>query len=233
MCAQQLAFDLPHAPALSEADFVVSGGNEAAYRHICAFPDWPVALTLILGPAKAGKSHLALIWAERAGAAFADPDMGEDVLSLDGPLVVEDADSGRYDETVLFNLLNQGVRGDRTVLLTARRPIDQWSLATNDVKSRLRLATVFTVEPLDEAHLAQMFVKLFADRQVTVDPAVLRYLLPRMERSPAEVVALVETMDGIAMSRGRSITRKLAAEALEIRANEAKKTENAGENGVT
>jgi chromosomal replication initiation ATPase DnaA len=72
----------------------------------------------------------------------------------------------------------------------------------------------------------QIFVKLFRDRQVDVDPDVLVYVLGRMERSPAEAVALVELMDRIALSKGKPITRGTAADALGIRADlQARDTE--------
>jgi chromosomal replication initiation ATPase DnaA len=59
-----------------------------------------------------------------------------------------------------------------------------------------------------------MFVKLFGDRQVAVDPRVITYLVARMERSPEEAVALAEAADRLALARGTAITRRIAAAAL-------------------
>jgi chromosomal replication initiation ATPase DnaA len=66
----------------------------------------------------------------------------------------------------------------------------------------------------DDIQLSQMFVKLFQDRQVAVDPKTIGYLVARMERSSAEAVALAELMDRMALERGVAITRNIAAEAL-------------------
>ena len=55
------------------------------------------------------------------------------------------------------------------------------------------------------------------DRQIAVDPKVIGYLVPRMERSPAEAVALAELMDRLALARGTAVTRAIAAEALKRR----------------
>jgi chromosomal replication initiation ATPase DnaA len=63
----QLALDLGHEVSHAEADFIVGDGNRLAYGHVVAWPAWPGPLTLIEGPAGVGKSHLARIWAERAG----------------------------------------------------------------------------------------------------------------------------------------------------------------------
>jgi chromosomal replication initiation ATPase DnaA len=213
-------------PALTEDDFVVSAGNQTAHAHVLRFPDWPIGLTVITGPAKSGKTHLADIWAARAGARIITADdLSETLLSSPGPVVLEDADRRALDEVLAFNLLNQAVRGERPTLVTARAPIERWPVATEDVRSRLRLASAFDVEPLGDAHLSQMFVKLFADRQVEVEPGLVRYVLARMERSPAEVVALVDLMDRIALGKGKPITRTTAYDALAMRVEAGRRSE--------
>jgi chromosomal replication initiation ATPase DnaA len=212
----QLALDLGHEVSHAEADFIVGEGNRLAYGHILAWPDWPGPLTLIEGPAGVGKSHLARIWAERAEAEYASPMTAEELSRAGGtgPLVVEDADRAGYDEAALFHLLNQSMRDRRPVLLTARQPVANWPFATDDLKSRARLAARFGMALSDDIQLSQMFVKLFQDRQVTVEPRTIGYLVARMERSPAEAVALAEMLDRMALERGVAITRALAAEAL-------------------
>ena len=62
----QLPFDYGHEPSHLEDDFIEGDGNRLALAHIRAFPNWPGPLTLVEGPAKSGKSHLARIWAGRA-----------------------------------------------------------------------------------------------------------------------------------------------------------------------
>ncbi len=57
-------------------------------------------------------------------------------------------------------------------------------------------------------------MKLFGDRQVSVDPKIISYLVARMERSPEEAVALADLVDRLALSRGTAITRSVAAAAL-------------------
>jgi chromosomal replication initiation ATPase DnaA len=212
----QLALDLGHDVSHAEADFIVGEGNRLAYGHVAAWPEWPGPLTLIEGPAGVGKSHLARIWAERSEAGYASPETAEELSRAGGtgPLVVEDVDSAGYDEAALFHLLNQSMRDRRPLLLTARQPVANWPFATDDLKSRARLAARFGMALSDDIQLSQMFVKLFQDRQVAVDPRTIGYLVARMERSPAEVVALAEMMDRMALERGVAITRAIAAEAL-------------------
>ena len=217
--AGQLPLELGHTPSHAEADFMVGEGNELAYTHVVAFPNWPGPLTLVTGPAKSGKSHLARIWAARADADIAEPGEIEELSRSGGatPLVVEDVDRLGYDEAALFHLLNQSMRARRPVLMTARETVANWPFRTDDLKSRARLAAHFAVRTSDDIQLSQMLVKLFGDRQVSVDPKVIGYLVARMERSAEEAVILAQLLDEMALARGTAITRSLAAEALALR----------------
>jgi chromosomal replication initiation ATPase DnaA len=212
----QLPFDYGHEPSHLEDDFIEGQGNRLALAHIRAFPEWPGPLTLLEGPAKSGKSHLAGVWLERAGAFAANSGnlAALSEIERDRPLLIEDADRAGYDEPALFHVLNQSIRDRRPVLLTAREPIANWPFETDDLKSRARLASRFTLTLSDDIQLTQMFVKLFSDRQVSVDPKVVAFLVARMDRSPEEAVALAEISDNLALSRGTAITRRIAAEAL-------------------
>lgn len=215
----QLTLELGHTPAQGEADFLVGEGNALAHGRIMAFPHWPDPVTLVTGPPKSGKSHLARIFADRSGARFAGI---EDLKSLAteggiAPVIVEDVDRLDYDEAGLFHLLNQSMRERRPILLTAREDIANWPLATDDVRSRARRAAAYTLELTDDIQLSQMFVKLFGDRQIKVDPKIIGYLVARMERSAEEVVILADLMDRLALAKGTAITRSVAADALNRR----------------
>lgn len=216
---RQLALELEHTPAQGEADFLVGEGNALAHARIMGFPDWSEPVTLLVGPPKAGKSHLARIFADRSGARFAQVGELASLARQGGrmPLVVEDVDRLDYDEAGLFHLLNQSLREQRPILLTAREEIAQWPLVTEDVRSRARRATAFALALTDDIQLSQMFVKLFGDRQIKVDPKIIFYLVARMERSAEEAVLLAELVDRLALAKGSAITRAIAAEALDSR----------------
>lgn len=215
----QLPLEFEHEAALGEADFLVSDGNRLAHAHILTYPHWPSPMTLVVGPAKAGKSHLARIFADRSGAQAPAPRELEHLSRAGGtdPLILEDVDRAGYDETALFHLLNQSMRDRRPLLMTAREAVAYWPYRTDDVRSRARLAAMFVVSAPDDIQLSQMFVKLLGDRQVTVDPRVIAYVVARMERSPEEAVILAGLLDRLALARGTAITRSIAAEALALR----------------
>src|SRR5579864_7617653 len=65
---RQLAFALPHAESLTRDNFLEGPANAAGLALVDSWPDWPNRIMLLVGPEGSGKSHLAAIWAEEAGA---------------------------------------------------------------------------------------------------------------------------------------------------------------------
>src|SRR5437868_14558505 len=65
---RQLAFALPHAESLTRDNFLEGPANAAGVALVDAWPEWPNPIMLLVGPGGSGKSHLAGVWAEQAGA---------------------------------------------------------------------------------------------------------------------------------------------------------------------
>ncbi|WP_262297811.1 DnaA ATPase domain-containing protein [Microvirga sesbaniae] len=215
---KQLAFDLPLDPRFGAEDFLVSPSNEQAYGLIESWPDWPDTILLLVGPRGSGKSHLASIWATNARAWTIDASgITQDKvphLVSNGALAIEDMDRGERDEAALFHLLNLAREKKASLLITCETPPDRWSLRTPDLLSRLRLAPSVSLEAPDDALLKAVLVKLFVDRQLVVDTSVVDYIALRIERSLAKASELVALLDREALSRGRRVSRTIAAEIL-------------------
>mgnify|MGYP006284046265 CR=1 FL=1 len=210
----QLALDLPHVPALDADDFMLSDCNAEAMRLIASWPDWSARCALIAGPAGAGKSHLVNVWRKRSGAqvlsaASIEEDMVDGLET--GPLAVEDVDRFARDERALFHLLNLSRERGFDILLTARSLPGAWPVALDDLRSRLRSLPFAEIGAPDDALLRAVLVKLFDDRQLSAPPAVIDYLLRRMERSVDAAADLVARMDKAALAERRRITPRFAA----------------------
>ena len=84
-----------------------------------------------------------------------------------------------------------------------------------DLRSRIRALPVAEIFAPDDALLRAVLVKLFADRQLAVEPNVIDYVLVRMERSTEAAQRLVDTADRLALEMQRAVTRPVAAAALD------------------
>jgi chromosomal replication initiation ATPase DnaA len=214
---RQLALALPHAENFAREDFLAGASNRAALGLIERWPDWPDRTLALVGPEGAGKSHLAAIWAEIAGARRVSARaLGETGLMgalATGALVVEDA-SAQLDERALFHLLNLVRQEEAFVLITAQTAPASWRVELPDLASRLRAVPVVELSAPDDALLRAVLVKLFGDRQLAVDEGLIGYLATRIERSFAGARAAVEVLDREALRQKRPVTRALAAELL-------------------
>lgn len=215
---RQLPLHLALAPSFRREDFVVGASNGSAWATVERWPDWPHHVALLVGGEGTGKSHLASLWAEKARAPIvAAGDLADsDPVSLieRGTLVVEDCDRQPLDEAVLFHLVNAAVSAGGFLLLTARVPPAEWTISTRDLASRLRAIPPNVIGEPEDALLERVLTKLFRDRQIAVDPAVVSYLVRRMERSFQAAMRIVEALDREALARRRPVTRPMAAEVL-------------------
>ena len=215
---RQLAFVLPHEESLTRDNFLEGPANEAALALIEAWPEWPSRTIWLAGPDGAGKSHLAAIWADASGAritaahALTPPNVPGALAT--GALVVEDLRAGEFDERALFHLLNLAREEAAFVLITARELPTSFAIELKDLRSRLRALPVVSVLPPDDQLFRALIIKLCADRQLTVDEAVVGYLASRIERSYAAARDTVALLDREALRLGRPITRAFAAEIL-------------------
>jgi len=215
---RQLAFALPHAESLTRDNFLEGPANTAGLALVDSWPDWPNRVMLLVGPEGSGKSHLAAIWAEQAGArsisAHALTAAAVPGALATGALVVEDLKSQGLDERALFHLLNLAREDAAFVLITAREPPTALAIELRDLRSRLRAVPTVLLLPPDDQLFRALIVKFCADRQLTVDETVVSYLATRIERSYAAVRQAVELLDSEALRLGRPVTRALAADLL-------------------
>ena len=138
---RQLAFALPHAESLTRDNFLEGPANAAALALVDNWPDWPNRIMLLTGPEGSGKSHLASIWAEQAGArstsARALTAAAVPGALATGALVIEDLKSSDIDERALFHLMNLGWEDQAIGLITARVAPSEFQTELRALRSRL------------------------------------------------------------------------------------------------
>ena len=213
---RQLVLALDHAESFAREDFLEGPSNAAGLALVERWPDWPNRSMALIGPEGSGKSHLAAIWAELSGArVVAARLIGEIDLPAavaTGALVLEDLRPGGFDEPALFHLLNLVREEGASLLITARAQPSVFRVGLSDLASRLRALPLVTLAPPDDSLLRLVMVKLAADRQLALDPALADYVANRIERSFAAARTAVARLDEEAMRRHRPVSRALAAE---------------------
>jgi chromosomal replication initiation ATPase DnaA len=215
---RQLSLDLPLPGAGSgDADFCVSPSNQAAVTLVTDDSLWPRGKLILAGPPGSGKSHLAGLWAARAGAvtvraeAWSDPPRGARAVLVEGA----DTIGGRTEEA-LFHLHNRLQAAEGRLLLTARKPPGAWSLILPDLASRMQATALAVLGDPDDRLFPALLAKLFADRQIVPAPDLIPWLVRRLERTHRAAIAAVAALDRASLEQGREVNRPLASAVLDF-----------------
>lgn len=217
---RQLLLALDHSVSFAREDFLRGPSNTAAFNLVDRWPDWPDRIVALIGPQGSGKSHLATIWAEAAGARVLSakllPQTDLPAAFATGALVLEDLEFEGLDERALFHFLNLAREQSAYVLISSRSPLTTFPVTIRDLASRMRALPSVALAAPDDALLRALIIKVAIDRQIAVDEALVSYLANRIERSFIAAHLAVRRLDEEAMRQHRPVTRALAAELFRV-----------------
>jgi hypothetical protein len=191
----QIALPLDWPAGADESDYIVSAANKPLIRHLEHWSLWPVMATILTGPRKSGRSLLGRIFTAKTG--------GE---------LIDDAE-GR-DEEAIFHAWNRAQEKRRPLILIADMPPPIWRVRLPDLRSRLAATPTMRIEEPDEVLAAQLIEKLCHARGLAAPPELIRYLVPRIERSYLGVTRTIDALDELAFERRQRLTIPLARRAL-------------------
>lgn len=190
----QIALPLAHRQGSDPDRIVVGNANAAAVEALREPSAWPFRTAILAGPPRSGKSLL--------GKWFAAQGTGE---TIDG------ADA--LDEIELFHRWNRAQEDGKPLLMIVDGAA--WDIALPDLRSRMGAALHLEIDAPDDAMLADLIENLAARRGLALGEGALTYLVPRAERSFAEVERLVETIDRLSLERKVPATLSVWRDALE------------------
>ena len=174
---------------------IVGPSNSDAVRHIGAPGSWTVPASILIGPARSGKSMMGQMFLDAGGARVID--------GLDG---VAEAD--------LFHLWNDmRETGGRMLILTeTAQALDALSLP--DLKTRLATAPVLEIGAPDACLSRDLVEHLLTARGLNPAPQLGSYVAARIERSYAAINTAVTAIDAHALAQGGAAGIRNARAAL-------------------
>jgi len=202
-------------------------GAIAQLRALAGEPgqDW----LYVVGPARSGKTHLALATcaeAEQAGRRAAYLPLraaagrlhealealdGADVIALDGL----DAIAGhRGDEVALFDFHNRTRAAGGNVLYLDRDAPADLPLSLPDLRSRLGQCTRITLQALDDDGRRAVLRDRAQRRGLVLEEPVIDWLLTRTDRDLGQLLAALERIDRESLAAQRRVTVPFLRRAL-------------------
>jgi len=210
---RQLAIDFFPEASYRPDSFVVGEGNRMAWEAVTGERPWQGPALVLHGPPRSGKTHLARIWAERHGATFVDPQGLADAEAAQS-VVIEDADRVN-DPQALFHLYNRLAGQAGGLLLTSRTPPAGWSITLPDLRTRIAGSLTVEIAEPDDEMLARLIIKLADDRQLSLKPDVVQYLIWHLSRSFAIAERTVQVLDLASVKHPKGVTKPLVRSILQ------------------
>ncbi len=193
--ADQIALPLDWPQTEGESRFIVSAANRSAFDHFRNWSLWPVKATVLTGPRRSGRTLLARTFAERVHGR-----------------VIDQADN--RDEEEVFHAWNDAQDSGLPLVLVADDAPPVWSPKLPDLRTRLAITPVTTINQPDDALFEALIQLLFADRGLHVPRDALRFMTERLNREYWTAERAVEEVDRYAISERARVTMPTIRRAL-------------------
>lgn len=194
--SRQIPFDLAPAPDFSFGSFIEAPSNAGALAVVRAWPAWPAAAILLLGPEGSGKTHLGEAWLARSHGVFLD----------DAHVRTQDA---------LFGFINRALRGEIPgLLLASRLPPSDWGVTMPDLQSRLGAMPKMELFEPDDESLRPITWELFRRQGREVPTDVVDFLLKYTDRSVPALRETIRIIDAAASAEKADVTKSFASKVL-------------------
>jgi chromosomal replication initiation ATPase DnaA len=193
--ADQIALPLDWPQTEGESRFIVSSANREAFDHFRKWTMWPVKATVLTGPRRSGRTLLARTFAERVHGR-----------------VIDQAD--RHEEEEVFHAWNDAQDTGLPLIMVADAAPPEWSPRLPDLRTRLAITPVATIDQPDDALFEALIQLLFADRGLHVPAEALRFMTERLNREYWTAERAVEEIDRFAIAERARVTMPTIRRAL-------------------
>jgi len=213
----QLTFKFPFKTNYFEEDFYVSSNNFDAYKLLENWPKWPSRYVNIYGPSGCGKTHLANIFNKKINSFLVKASKLNDntlpFIKLKQCLIIDDY-HGNIEEKLFYSLLNQCHQSNQYIIVNTLKPIKTFEIKLNDLKSRFENFIYNGIDLPTDDLIRVILTKNFSDKQVKIDAKLLEYILKNIHRSYEDIFDLIDKLDNLSLSTGKSININLIKKVL-------------------
>lgn len=179
-----------------EAPFIAGEANRLALAHIERWREWPIPISVLSGPARAGKTAL-----------------GRHFAAISGGTVIDEADAQAED--MLFHRWNEARDSGVPLLLITDKAQGEWQVALPDLRSRLAAAPHVRIEEPDNALMRALIETGLARAGSAFAADVPEWIARRLERSYAAVAAALDVLNRASIESARKISVISAKEMLQ------------------
>ncbi|MEK6734084.1 MAG: DnaA/Hda family protein [Pseudomonadota bacterium] len=217
---QQLYFKFPVQPVYLAEDFFISPANKNAFTYLNQWPEWHNGIysriILLHGEKGSGKTHLAHIWQKLTNAKIIN---NLDFYNLHylinhKALILEDIHE--IEEESLLHLINFSHENSQYLLLTSDLAPTKLDFKLQDLRSRILAIPDVSIYPPDEELLKAVLLKHLTDLQLKINPAIMDYIIMRIERSFAKLKKFIEDLDRMCKISKKPISLTLIKKTFDI-----------------
>jgi len=213
----QLIFKFPFKTNYFEEDFYVSTNNFSAYKLIENWPKWPSRFVNIFGPSGCGKTHLANIFKKKINSYLVKAselnDLSLSLIKSKDCLIIDDYKSN-IEEKLFYSILNQSHQSNQYVIINSLQSIKVSKVELKDLKSRFDSFIDIGINLPTDDLIRVVLTKTFSDKQVKIGTRLLEYILKNINRSYQDIFDLIDKVDSLSLSTGKSINIDLIKKAL-------------------
>ena len=213
----QLTFKFPFKTNYFEEDFYVSTNNFSAYKLIENWPKWPSRFVNIFGPSGCGKTHLANIFKKKINSYLVKAselnDLSLSLIKSKDCLIIDDYKSN-IEEKLFYSILNQSHQSNQYVIINSLQSIKVSIVELKDLKSRFDSFIDIGINLPTDDLIRVVLTKTFSDKQVKIGTRLLEYILKNINRSYQDIFDLIDKVDSLSLSTGKSINIDLIKKAL-------------------
>ena len=216
--SEQQIFNFTEENFFFEDDFCISKSNEEVYHFLNTWPNWSENIVNIYGPEKSGKTFLLSIFAQKNSfIKISKKEINKnniDYILKQKKIIIEDI-SNEIDNELLFLIYNHFKSNENFLIFSSLYDTAKLNFSLNDLNSRFK--SVFNIEihnPSDNL-LYSILLKGISDRQITLEPKIIDYILGKIERTYLAVNTFVKLIDKKNLVDKKKITKKLVNSILE------------------